>query len=91
MSVIEKASVAPPKPVVRKNTEVNIAFEDKVKDLVHEAIKKYVSVDQLTAQLETVGVKMSSGDVANKTSRGGFSVAFLLQCLAAMNLEIKVQ
>jgi len=92
VSVIEKASVAPPKPVARKNTEVNLAFEDKAKDLVREAMKeKGVSVDQLTARLTKIGVKMSSGGVANKISRGGFSSAFLLQCLSAMDLEIKVE
>lgn len=92
MDVMEKTSVAPPKPVARKNTAVNLAFEGKAKDLVREAMKeKGVSVDQLTARLTQIGVKMSSGGVANKISRGGFSSAFLLQCLAAMDLEIKVE
>ena len=90
MNVIEKAPVAPPKPVARKNTEVNRAFEDKAKDLVREAMKeKGVSVDQLTARLEQIGVKMSSGGVANKISRGGFSSAFLLQCMDALDVDLE--
>jgi len=90
MDLIEKALVAPPKPVARKNTVVNLAFEDKAKDLVREAMKDQgVSVDQLTARLEQIGVKMSSGGVANKISRGGFSSAFLLQCMDALDLELK--
>lgn len=83
---------APPIPKARKNNEVNVAFEDKAKDMVRDAMKaKGVSVDQLTARLALIGVQMSSGGVANKISRGGFSSAFLLQCLAAMDLEIKVE
>jgi Domain of unknown function (DUF6471) len=83
---------APPIPKARKNNEVNVAFEDKAKNMVREAMKaKGVSVDQLTARLALIGVDMSSGGVANKISRGGFSSAFLLQCFAAMDLEIRVE
>ncbi|WP_339694144.1 DUF6471 domain-containing protein [Celeribacter baekdonensis] len=83
---------APPIPKARKNNEVNVAFEDKAKDIVRDAMRaKGVSVDQLTARLALIGVEMSSGGVANKISRGGFSSAFLLQCLAAMDLEIRVE
>jgi len=43
-----------------------------------------VTVEQLTARLALIGVDMSSGGVANKISRGGFSSAFLLQCMDAL-------
>ncbi|MEM6941948.1 MAG: DUF6471 domain-containing protein [Pseudomonadota bacterium] len=93
MNVIDKAQrPAPPKPVARKASPVNIEYEDKAREIVREAMRsKGVTVDQLTARLSAIGVEMSSGGVANKISRGGFSSAFLLQCLAAMELEIKVE
>lgn len=83
---------APPKPTSRKENPVNAAFEDKAKDLVREAMKAQgVTVDQLTERLKAIGVEMSSGGVANKISRGGFSSAFLLQCMEALNMEIKAK
>lgn len=79
----------PPTPKARKNNEVNVAFEDKAKDLVREAMKAQgVNVDQLTARLAVIGVEMSSGGVANKISRGGFSSAFLLQCMEALDIQL---
>ena len=93
MTTIDKAQrPAPPKPVARKASPVNVEYEDKAREMVREAMRsKGVTVDQLTARLAAIGVDMSSGGVANKISRGGFSSAFLLQCLAAMDLEIKVE
>lgn len=80
---------APPIPKARKNNEVNVAFEDKAKEMVRDAMRaKGVSVDQLTARLALIGVDMSSGGVANKISRGGFSSAFLLQCFEALEIKL---
>ena len=85
-----QARAAPPKPKARKNSEVNLAFEDKAKDMVREAMKaKGVTVDQLTERLASIGVEMSSGGVANKISRGGFSSAFLLQCFEALEVDLR--
>ncbi|MBB5724070.1 hypothetical protein FHS72_003720 [Loktanella ponticola] len=93
MEMIDKVQrPAPPKPVARKRNPVNAEYEDKAREMVREAMRaKGVTVDQLTTRLSLIGVDMSSGGVANKISRGGFSSAFLLQCLAAMDLEIKVE
>ncbi|WP_299688511.1 DUF6471 domain-containing protein [uncultured Tateyamaria sp.] len=93
MNTIDKVQrPAPPKPVARKASPVNVEYEDKAREMVREAMRfKGVTVDQLTVRLSAIGVDMSSGGVANKISRGGFSSAFLLQCLAAMDLEIKVE
>jgi hypothetical protein len=69
---------------------VNAAYEDKAKDMVRDAMKAQgLTVDQLTKLLKVIGVEMSSGGVANKISRGGFSAAFLMQCMAALNVELK--
>lgn len=88
MNMMNRA--APPLPKARKNNEVNLAFEDRAKDMVRDALKAQgVTVDQLTERLALIGVEMSSGGVANKISRGGFSSAFLLQCMAALELELR--
>ncbi len=93
MNMLDRAQrPAPPKPVARKASPVNAEYEDKAREMVREAMRsKGVTVDQLTARLALIGVDMSSGGVANKISRGGFSSAFFLQCFAAMDLEIKVE
>ncbi len=81
---------APPKPTARKGNPVNAEFEEKAKDMLRDAMKaRGVTVDQLTERLRAIGVDMSSGGVANKISRGGFSSAFLLQCMAALDIELK--
>lgn len=90
MNVVDKVRLSlPPKPTTRKESPVNVAFETKAKDLLREAMKAQgVTVDHLTARLALIGVEMSSGGVANKISRGGFSSAFLLQCLEALGTEL---
>ena len=81
---------SPPTPTARKANPINAKFEDKAKDLLREAMSsKGVTVDQLTERLAAIGVEMSSGGVANKISRGGFSSAFLLQCMDALGLQIE--
>lgn len=83
---------APPTPTKHKNNEVNVAFEDKAKNMERDAMKaKGVTLDQLTERVALIGVDMRSGGVANKISLGGFSSAFLLQCVAALDLQITVE
>ena len=90
MNTIDKVQrPAPPKPVARKASPVNVEYEDKAREMVRNAMRsRDVTVDQLTARLSAIGVDMSSGGVANKISRGGFSSAFLLQCMAALDIEL---
>jgi hypothetical protein len=35
-----------------------------------------------------MGVQISAGGLANKISRGGFSSAFLLQCMEAIDVNL---
>lgn len=80
---------SPPKPTARKSSPVNVDYEDRAKKLLRSAIDaKGVTVEELTARLASIGVEMSKGGVANKISRGGFSAAFLLQCLEALDLAL---
>ena len=51
-----------------------------------EMQKRGVSYADLVAKLETLGVESSEASLRNKVSRGGFSAAFLLQCMAAMGV-----
>lgn len=80
---------APPVPVARKDTEINKEYEDRAKALLRETIaQKGVTIPELTKRLAAIGVDMSSGGVANKISRGGFSSAFLMQCMTALGVEL---
>ena len=92
MTAIDKVQRSvPPKPVARKASPVNIEYEDKAREMVRDAMRsKGVTVDQLTERLKAIGVDMSSGGVANKISRGGFSSAFLLQCMEALRIDLTI-
>jgi hypothetical protein len=90
MNVIGKVERrAPPKPTARKDNPVNAEFEDRAKEFLRDAMRRQgVSIEQLTERLVVIGVEMSKGGVANKISRGGFSAAFLFQCIEALGLEV---
>jgi len=47
-----------------------------------------VSPEQLSERLTKIGVEISAGGVANKISRGGFSSAFLRQCMEALDINL---
>ncbi|MBJ7533778.1 GMP synthase [Rhodomicrobium vannielii ATCC 17100] len=79
----------PPKPEARKDNPINAQFEDKAKALLRYAmVQKGIGVDELAARLNEMGVQISAGGLANKISRGGFSSAFLLQCMEAMGINL---
>lgn len=91
MNVMDRpARPVPPKPVARKASPVNSEFEDRAKRLLRSAIDaRGVTVEELTSRLAAIGVELSRGGVANKISRGGFSAAFLMQCMDALGMELK--
>ncbi len=91
MNMIDKVKrPAPPRPTARKASPVNAEFEDRAKDLLREAIAaRGVTIEDLTKRLANLGVEMSSGGVANKISRGGFSASFLLQCAEALDIDLE--
>lgn len=62
-----------------------VEFETRAKNLLKGELKRRgVSYQELTTKLATLGVHETERNLANKISRGGFSAAFLLQCLAAI-------
>lgn len=89
MNVIEKTDrPAPPIPTARKDVPVNKEFENRAKAFLRDAMRQQdVSVEKLTERLAAIGVEISAGGVANKISRGGFSAAFLFQCMDALDLK----
>lgn len=50
-----------------------------------------MTVDQPTERLKAIGGDMNSSGVANKISCGGFISAFLLQCMAALIIELALK
>lgn len=93
MNMIDRATrPAPPKPTARKGSPINAEFEERAKRLLRDAMNaKGVTVEELTQRLDAMGVHMSKGGVANKISRGGFSAAFLLQCVEALGSHALIE
>ena len=48
---------------------------------------KGVTYSQLVEKLEAIGVWEKEANIRNKLSRGKFSAAFMLQCLAAIGVS----
>jgi hypothetical protein len=92
MNMIDKTHrPAPPTPTARKDDPINVDFEDRAKRLLREAMDaKGLTVAELTERLKGIGVTMSTGGVANKISRGGFSAAFFLMCLDVIGANTAV-
>lgn len=62
-----------------------VEFETRAKNLLKGELKRRgVSYQELAAKLAPLGVIETERNLANKLSRGGFSAAFLLQCLTAI-------
>lgn len=49
-----------------------------------ELVKRRIGYKGLELKLAEIGIKDDFRNIGNKMSRGGFSAAFLLQCLAAI-------
>lgn len=71
--------------MVAKSDPVNVEFETRAKNLLKGELKRRgVTYAQLAEKLATIGVVENERNLNNKISRGGFTAAFLLQCLAAI-------
>ena len=51
-----------------------------------EMVKRGVSYSQLVEKLAAIGISETEANLRNKISRGGFTGAFLIQCLTAMGV-----
>jgi hypothetical protein len=68
-----------------KTDPATVEFETRAKNLLKGELKRRgVSYGQLVEKLAPLGVHETERNLANKISRGGFSAAFMLQCLTAI-------
>lgn len=66
---------------------MDVDWTVKTKALLRsEMVKRGVSYAGLVERLGAIGVKDSEANLRNKISRGGFTGAFLIQCLTAMGV-----
>lgn len=71
--------------MVAKADPVNVEYETRAKNLLKGELKRRgVTYAQLAEKLASIGVTENERNLNNKISRGGFTAAFLLQCLAAI-------
>jgi len=63
----------------------DIDWTARAKNLLKSELKrKGVSYRELAEKLTAMGIPESERNIANKISRGGFTAAFLMQCLVAI-------
>lgn len=73
---------------VAKSDPVTVEYETRAKNLLKAELKrKGVTYAQLAEKLGEVGITENERNLNNKISRGGFSAAFLLQCLTAIGVS----
>lgn len=64
------------------------AYETKAKNLLKGELKRRgVTYAQLAEKLAAIGVKETDRNLNNKISRGGFTAAFLIQCLEVVGCK----
>jgi hypothetical protein len=71
-----------------KDDPATQAFEAKAKNILKGELKRRgVTYAQLAEKLAEIGVKETDRNLNNKISRGGFTAAFLIQCLEAIGCK----
>lgn len=77
--------MTPPKAAPWKDNPTTQEFETLAKNLLKGELKRRgVTYAQLAEKLSAIGIQENERNLNNKISRGGFSAAFLLQCLTAI-------
>lgn len=71
-----------------KSNPLTAEYEGKAKNLLKGALKgKGITYAQLSEKLAEKGLHETERNLANKISRGGFTAAFLIQCLEAIGSQ----
>lgn len=71
-----------------KDSPATVEYETKAKNLLKSELKrKGVTYAQLAEKLSAMGISETERNLNNKISRGGFTAAFLLQCLEAIGAQ----
>jgi 3-mercaptopyruvate sulfurtransferase SseA len=66
----------------------DVKWQDRARGLLKaELARQNLGYKELVEKLAKIGVKERPQSIANKMSRGGFSAAWLLQCLHALGCE----
>ena len=74
--------------MVAKMHPVNVEYETRAKNLLKGELKRRgVTYAQLAEKLVAIGVQENERNINNKISRGGFTAAFLIQCMVAIGAE----
>ena len=69
----------------RKTDPINQQYEERAKNLLKAELKRQgFTYRKLAESLAEMGIHETERNLNNKISRGGFSAAFLLQCLDAI-------
>jgi hypothetical protein len=72
----------------RKDQPTNVEYETRAKNLLKAELKrKGVTYAQLAEKLAVLGIQENERNLNNKISRGGFTAAFMLQCLEAIDVK----
>jgi hypothetical protein len=78
----------PPKVEPWKDKPLTIEYEMRAKNLLRGELKRRgITTAQLVEKLAAIGVQENERNLNNKISRGGFSAAFLLQCMVAIDAK----
>jgi hypothetical protein len=68
-----------------KSNPLTAEYEEKAKNLLKGELKRRgITYAQLVEKLAEIGVQETERNLANKISRGGFTAAFLIQCMTAI-------
>lgn len=68
-----------------KADTATVEFETRAKNLLKGELKRRgITYAVLAEKLAAIGVSENERNLNNKISRGGFTAAFLLQCLTAI-------
>lgn len=71
-----------------KTNPLTAEYEEKAKNLLKAELKRRgVTYADLVEKLDALGLKETERNLANKISRGGFTGAFLIQCLHAIGCQ----
>lgn len=72
----------------RKTDPINVEYETKAKNLLKGELKRRgITYAQLAQRLAEIGIQENERNLNNKISRGGFSGAFLIECLEAIGAD----
>jgi Domain of unknown function (DUF6471) len=72
----------------RKTNPVNLEYEEKAKNLLKSELKRRgVTYAKLVEKLAAIGVIETERNLNNKISRGGFTAAFMIQCLHSIGAQ----